>query len=480
VQDLERQFRAYGINFVCLFGEPHEVLEKLVNTYDVKIISFQKDTEAIWFKRDNLVKEMAKKHNVQIIERVSHTLYDPDEVFNLNNGSPPNTYEQLKKLCLRIGDPAEPIASPDLKFYSSHLLNTNDFYNESEHKVPDLDYFNLKPECKEQERVIFEGGETKALEMYKNRCQQEKDSFKKGIVNGNILKPIIYTKEISLSPYFRFGCLSVRKYFSDIKKLYYKHFKGEKESFIPSEQLLWREFFYHLSYKNDKFDLIDGNVMSFKIPWDYGRDDLYRRWEEGMTGFPWIDACMRQLKQEGWMHHICRNSVAIFLTRGQLWLSWEKGHRTFLRLLIDGDWCVNAGNWNWISTGDPEEITTSSSCICPVRNGKRVDPQGTFIKKYVPELRNYSIEYLFEPWKAPLEVQMEANCVIGKDYPEPCVDHEQVFHENVEKLKQYFESEKKNVYDVFLSEKNAIKPSNTIEYNIYTFANFLNGNFDDF
>ncbi len=75
--------------------------------------------------------------------------------------------------------------------------------------------------------------------------------------------------------------------------------------------------------------------MSFKIPWDYGRDDLIQKWENGQTGFPWIDACMRQLKQEGWMHHVCRNSVAVFFTRGQLFLSWYKGHRIFLRYLID-------------------------------------------------------------------------------------------------------------------------------------------------
>ena len=89
---------------------------------------------------------------------------------------------------------------------------------------------------------------------------------------------------------------------------------------------------------------------------------------------------MRQLKQEGWIHHICRNSTAIFLTRGHLWLSWEKGHETFLKLLVDGDWCVNSGNWNWISTGDPEEIMTSRSSICPVKNGKKLDPRGVYIK----------------------------------------------------------------------------------------------------
>jgi hypothetical protein len=101
-------------------------------------------------------------------------------------------------------------------------------------------------------------------------------------------------------------------------------------------------------------------------------------------------------------------------------------------------------------------------------------------RQYVPELENYPIEYLFEPWKAPLELQIEAKCIIGKDYPEPCIDHEQSFHENVKKLKQYFESEKKNVYEVFLAEKNAIKPSNTMEYNIYTFSNFFKNEFENF
>jgi deoxyribodipyrimidine photolyase len=117
--------------------------------------------------------------------------------------------------------------------------------------------------------------------------------------------------------------------------LLYKYYAGEKENFISAEQLLWREFFYQLSYKNENFDRIDGNIMSFKIPWSYGSDHLAQKWENGQTGFPWIDACMRQLRQEGWMHHLCRNSVAVFLTRGQCFLSWTRGHRIFLRYLID-------------------------------------------------------------------------------------------------------------------------------------------------
>jgi len=76
--------------------------------------------------------------------------------------------------------------------------------------------------------------------------------------------------------------------------------------------------------------------MSFKIPWDWrGGDHLAKKWELGQTGYPWIDACMRQLRQEGWMHHLCRNSVAVFLTRGQCFISWPIGHRVFIRYLID-------------------------------------------------------------------------------------------------------------------------------------------------
>lgn len=89
---------------------------------------------------------------------------------------------------------------------------------------------------------------------------------------------------------------------------------------------------------------------------------------------------MRQLVQEGWIHHVCRNSVALFLTRGVLFLSWERGMRTFFKYLIDADWSVCSGNWNWISTGDPEEVLNSSISFCPVKYGKKIDPQGNFIR----------------------------------------------------------------------------------------------------
>ena len=169
-----------------------------------------------------MIKEFCRKNNVQVIECVSNTLYDPEDIFNLNNDCPPNTCEQLKKFCLRIGEPEKPAAKPDLQFISAHLLKTNHLYDQRVHKVPDIERFNVKAECKEQETCLFEGGETKALQLFKRRIEYEIESYKQGKVNPNIYKPIIFTKEVSLSPYLTFGCLSVRKFYWELKKAFVK------------------------------------------------------------------------------------------------------------------------------------------------------------------------------------------------------------------------------------------------------------------
>ncbi|KAF4522540.1 Chryptochrome 1 [Ephemera danica] len=127
------------------------------------------------------------------------------------------------------------------------------------------------------------------------------------------------------------------------------------------------------------------------------------------------------VRREGWMHHVARNSVACFLTRGALWQSWEHGLQHFLKHLIDADWSVCAGNWMWVSSSSFEQLLDCSQYVCPVNYGRR---------RYVPELRRYPVEYLYEPWKAPLETQQNAGCIIGEDYPERIVDHTKALKQN--------------------------------------------------
>lgn len=143
-----------------------------------------------------------------------------------------------------------------------------------------------------------------------------------------------------------------------------------------------------------------------------------------------------------------------FLTRTGMWLSWEIGVEHFLKYLLDADWSVCAGNWMWVSSSAFEKLLDSSKCsIVPM--GQRLDPDGAYIKRYVPELRNFPLKYLHQPWTAPEEIQEQYGCVIGRDYPNPMLDLKQAAQNNCQKMK--------NLRESLIEAKPHVRPSNDDE-----------------
>ena len=139
------------------------------------------------------------------------------------------------------------------------------------------------------------------------------------------------------------------------------------------------------------------------------------------------------MKEEGYIHHLLRHLLACFFTKGYLYQSWEKGRDIFDKYLLDADWCINNSNWMWIS--DSFSISDKYLQIySPVTFLKQYDPTGKFVRKYIPELKNMPNKYIFTPWKAPLNLQQEVGCLIGRKYPLPIIDH----------LKYQKEAEKKH------------------------------------
>lgn len=111
---------------------------------------------------------------------------------------------------------------------------------------------------------------------------------------------------------------------------------------------------------------------------------------QGQTGFPWIDAVMKQLRYEGWIHPLTRHSVVCFLTRGDLWISWEEGMRVFEQFLLDADWAVNAGTWMWLSCS--AFFQHFFHCYCPVQFGRKADPNSEYIRRFLPVLKVSVVE----------------------------------------------------------------------------------------
>lgn len=165
---------------------------------------------------------------------------------------------------------------------------------------------------------------------------------------------------------------------------------------------------------------MEKNEICLNIPWTKADPKMLDKWSNGKTGFPFIDADMRQLLAEGWLHHILRNMVATFLTRGGLWYSWEYGFQHFFKYLLD-DWSVCAGNWMWVSSSAFEQLL-DSVCASPLALYRRLDPEGQYIRHFVHELKSIPIEYLHEPWTMPQGIQNKLPCVIGVHYPERIID----------------------------------------------------------
>jgi deoxyribodipyrimidine photo-lyase len=145
-------------------------------------------------------------------------------------------------------------------------------------------------------------------------------------------------------------------------------------------------------------------------------------WRGGQTGYPLVDAGMRELLREGWMHNRVRMVVGSFLTK-HLGIDWRWGERWFMRMLLDGDEANNNGNWQWIASVGVDPQPPYRRIYNPARQQQRFDPDGSYVRANVPELHDVPDRYLAEPWTMPADLQRDIGCVIGTDYPAPVVDH---------------------------------------------------------
>jgi deoxyribodipyrimidine photo-lyase len=185
-------------------------------------------------------------------------------------------------------------------------------------------------------------------------------------------------------------------------------------------ELCWREFYAHVLWHSPRVvnEPYQGQFAS--LPWENDPGKL-AAWQEGRTGYPIVDAAMRQLRATGWMHNRARMIVASFLTKDLL-VDWRFGESWFMRELIDGDVASNNGGWQWAaSTGtNPQPYFRIFN---PVLQGQRFDPDGDFVRRWVPELAHVESRHVHQPWMMPLDAQAAARCVIGVDYPAPIVNH---------------------------------------------------------
>jgi deoxyribodipyrimidine photo-lyase len=214
-----------------------------------------------------------------------------------------------------------------------------------------------------------------------------------------------------LSPYIHFGCVSVRELEARA---------GEQEGDGPRafvRQLAWRDFYAHvlLHHPANAHEPFQSRYAELETD-----DDAERlaAWAEGRTGVPVIDAAMRQLRARGWMHNRARLLVGSFLTK-TLHLDYRLGEAHFMRYLLCGDKAQNNGNWQWVASVGVDPAPAFRRIFNPMLQQGRFDPEGEYVRRWVPELRDVPGRFLAEPWEMTEIDQRMAGCVIGEDYPAP-------------------------------------------------------------
>lgn len=221
----------------------------------------------------------------------------------------------------------------------------------------------------------------------------------------------------SLSPYLRFGMLSARQMvnaaISGISEAgSQQNAHGAK---VWLNELIWREFFYSVLFHFPQVQKDSFRPELRNIHW-LNREEDFSAWKEGRTGYPIVDAAMRQLRSTGWMHNRARMIVASFLTKDLL-IDWRWGEKYFMQQLLDGDVAANNGGWQW-SAGTGTDAAPYFRIFNPVLQGQKFDPNGEYIRRWVPELRLLPVPLVHQPWTSPAELAR-----MGVSYFDPIVDH---------------------------------------------------------
>jgi deoxyribodipyrimidine photo-lyase len=230
-----------------------------------------------------------------------------------------------------------------------------------------------------------------------------------------------------LSPAFHFGCLSAREAEERARAA------GGRGAGAFVRQLAWRDFYAQVLLNHPRNAKHAHKAGFDDLEWDADAA-LLAAWCEGRTGFPMVDAGMRQLLHRGWMHNRARLITASFLVK-DLHIDWREGERHFMRHLLCGDEAQNNGNWQWVSSTGVDPAPYFRRLYNPMAQQRRHDPDGAYVRRWCPELAGVPDAKLAEPWTMSREEQAAAGCVIGEDYPAPVVDHAEERRRAVERYR---------------------------------------------
>ncbi|MEJ6612811.1 MAG: deoxyribodipyrimidine photo-lyase [Porticoccus sp.] len=380
-------------------GNPIDILMDIIKRHNVNAVYWNRCYEPWRIQRDTLIK---KDLNAQGIKSESYNgslLWEPWAI-KKSNGECYSVFTPFyRKGCLQGETPREPLP----------VLSNIKYYCDTK-KTLSINQLQLLPYTPWNEKLDSHWtiGEKEARVRFQKFIDEDLSQYKNG---RNLLsKPYVSR----LSPYLHFGEVSPNQLWHKVHNT-----SNDTNSDHFCSELGWREFSYNQLYHYP--DLPKKNLQpKFNyFPWITDETAL-QAWKKGQTGIPMVDAGMRELWQTGYMHNRARMIAGSFLVKN-LGIHWCHGERWFWDTLVDADLANNSASWQWIS-GCGRDAAPYFRIFNPVIQGQKFDPEGDYVRRFIPEISPLPNKYLFNPWDAPDSILEEANIKLGSTYPKPIID----------------------------------------------------------
>ena len=390
LSDLDENFKKKGIRLQIVEGIPEKSLEKIIKKHEIESIFSNTDFSNYSQKRDEKIYQMCKKNKITFHSSLDFLLHNPHDI-KTNEDSPYTIYSFFYKKAKIF--PTRKVTKNTKKNYSNEIISNSSI---------------IKPKIRNSE---IKGGRKEALKILKN-LENFTDYDKVRDFPG-------LNQTTLLSAHNKLGTISIREIYTQIKEIL-----GTDHTIM--REIYWREFFNYILFHFPHVEKKSFKQKFQDIPWKNSEESL-KKWKEGQTGFPIVDAGMRQLNLTGFMHNRVRMIVASFLTK-DLHIDWKLGERYFAEKLIDYDTAVNSGNWQWAASTGCDSVPYFR-IFNPWRQQERFDLNCNYIKKWIPELEKIEPKDIHNLWK---------NFPLNLKYPKPMVVHKN----EAEITKEIFKSQK--------------------------------------
>ncbi|QDU38934.1 Deoxyribodipyrimidine photo-lyase [Maioricimonas rarisocia] len=392
-----------GSKLVIRSGNPHEIIADLVDSTGAALVTWNRRYEPAAIEQDRRIKEALKSAGCEVRSFNGSLLREPWEI-ETGQGEPYKVFTPFwKSLRANLGD-VEPYAAPD-------TVPAPESWPDSM-QVDDL---NLLP------AINWDADFHDAWTPGEAGAQQRLDEFLASrMANYDEMRDRPDRAGTSeLSAHLHFGEITPRQIYAEVN---HSNLNGRtrKSADVFLSEVGWREFAHHLLYHFPETTDQPLREQFERFPWGNSESAL-QAWQKGQTGYPIVDAGMRQLWAIGWMHNRVRMIVGSFLTKDLL-QPWQQGSKWFWDTLVDADLANNTLGWQWVA-GCGADASPFFRVFNPVLQGEKFDPDGEYVRRWVPELADLPNKWIHKPWAASDQVLADAGVTLGETYPEPIVDH---------------------------------------------------------